>query len=158
MPSTLLDIGSCKNKILRLFSQSDEIKELLLGDQASAANADSLLFANLFPYLYFDKSQTQEAAFLCVEADIPKLPSATVKNLKITIWAYCHTSFMSCQKAGLEGTRIDMLADLADRLLDGSRDFGIGMLRLESSSYFRPGDLYYGRKLVYTVPEFRTKG
>ena len=89
---------------------------------------------------------------------MPILSSGTVKDLKIIVLAYCHKDIMKYSKKGYYGTRVDILADMVERKLRDSYDFGIGKPKLISVTNFFPNNKYYGRQLVYNVPEFKVKG
>lgn len=151
------DIGVYKNNLISIFQSSPDICELMLGKNYSENDVDKMVYTQLFPYLYVDETQTEVLPYLCVEIDIPRIATATIKDVKIVIWAYCHKDCMKYTKKGYLGTRADILADMVERLLHDSRDFGIGKLRLESVSYMFPNNKYYGRQLIFTIPDFSTK-
>lgn len=75
--------------------------------------------------------------------------------MKVIIWAYCHKTIMEYRRKGFNGTRIDILADMIERQLRDSNKFGIGKLKLESSTYFFPNREYYGRQLIFFMPDFK---
>ena len=65
---------------------------------------------------------------------------------------------MQYEKDGYLGTRPDILADMIERKLHASSQFGIGQLRLESVTSNVLDNRYYGRQMLFTVPDFKTKG
>ena len=156
--TVLKDIGSCKQKLLTAFVNSDEICELLFDKKPyTEDDVEGLMYTQIFPYLYTDETQTQTLTYLCFEVDVPKLSSGTVKDMKIIVLAYCHKEVMEYQKKGYYGTRVDILADMVERKLRDSYDFGIGKPELISVTNFFPNNKYYGRQLIYNVPEFFIK-
>lgn len=162
--TVLKDIGSCKQKLLTAFVNSDEICELLFNKQPyTEDDVENLMYTQVFPYLYTDETQTETLTYLCFEVDIPpsstgKVSSSTIKDMKMIIFAYCHKDIMRYSKKGYYGTRVDILADMVERQLRDSYDFGIGKPELISVTNFFPNNKYYGRQLVYNVPEFKIKG
>ncbi len=118
-------------------------------------DVENLIYSQIFPYLYVDDTQTEVLSYLCVEVDIPRIPTNTVKDMKLIIWAYCHKNGMRYSKKGYIGTRADILADMVERQLRESDKFGIGKLQLMSCSYFSPNKEYYGRQLIYNMPDFK---
>jgi len=60
-----------------------------------------------------------------------------------------------CGNLGLDpsdcGTRIDVLADKIDYLLNGSEEMGFGKMELVTSPPFTPAEKFLGRMLVYHV-------
>lgn len=156
--SILRDIGIYKDKLISAFTGSRDVTEILLGENAGETPAEELLFTRIFPYLEMDESKPEELSYLCLEADIPSAPSRMVKNLRITVWAYCHKNCLNYSRAGYAGTRADQLADAAERALRNLQDLGMGNLRLESASYLSPaGSKYYGRQMIFTVSDLKVK-
>ena len=158
----LYDIGSCKQELFSSFINDPDICELLFDKQPyTDDDREKLFYSQIFPYLYVDDTQDETLTYLCYEIDIP--PSSdkrggTIKNMKMIISAYCHKEIMRYNKKGYYGTRVDILADMVERKLRDSYDFGIGKPELISVTNFFPNNKYYGRQLVYNVPEFKVKG
>lgn len=168
MSTTVLkDIGLLKNRLIPLFLNSNDIMEILLGEgytQEQVWGTDGndedlgIVYKQIFPHLYIDETQTNVLSYLCFEVDIPKVPTSTIKNMKIIIWAYCHKSSMRYSKKGYLGTKADILADAVERALSDSQKLGIGKLQLDSATYLSTTNTqYYGRQLIFTVPDFKVK-
>lgn len=157
--TVLKDIGSCKQKLLASFVNSDEICELLFNKKPyTEDDVGNLLYNQIFPYLYVDDAQDKTLAYLCFEVDVPRTSSGTVKDMKLIVWAYCHKDIMEYSKKGYYGTRVDILSDMVERKLRDSYDFGIGKIELTSLTNFFPNDKYYGKQMIYNVPDFMVKG
>lgn len=157
--TVLKDIGSCKQRLLTALVKNEDICELLFNKKKyTEDDVENLMYTQIFPYLYTDETQTETLAYLCFEVDIPRCSSGTVKDMKIIIWAYCHKDIMKYSKKGYYGTKVDILADMVERQIRDSYDFGIGKPELVSVTNFFPNNKYYGRQLVYNIPEFKVKG
>ena len=157
--TVLKDIGSCKQELLTAFVNNEDICELLFNKKSyTEEDIENLVYSQIFPYLYADETQTESRAYLCFEVDIQKCSSETIKDLKIIIWAYWHKDIMKYHKKGYCGTKVDILADMVERQIRDSYNFGIGKPQLVSVSNFFPNNKYYGRQLVYDVPDFKIKG
>ena len=158
----LYDIGSCKQELFSSFINDPDICELLFNKEPyTDDDREKLFYSQIFPYLYVDDTQDETLTYLCYEIDIPPSSdktSGTIKNMKIIIFAYCHKEIMRYNKKGYYGTRVDILADMVERKLRDSYDFGIGKPELISVTNFFPNNKYYGRQLIYNVPEFKVKG
>lgn len=163
----LKDIGLLKNRILPILLNSNDVMEILLGvgythEQVwgTAGNEEDcgILFKQVFPYLYMSDIQSDHLSYVCFEVDIPRMPSNTIKEIKIIIWAYCHKNSMRYSKADYTGTKADILADAIEREFRSSLNFGIGRLNLDSITYLTPSNSqYYGKQLIFTVPDFKVK-
>lgn len=159
----LYDIGSCKQEMFSSFINDPDICELLFDKKPyTDDDREKLFYSQIFPYLYVgdEDQQTQDKmlSYLCYEVDVPRISSGTIKDLKLIVWAYCHKGVMKYNKKGYYGTRVDILADMVERKLRDSYDFGIGKPELISVTNFFPNNKYYGRQLIYNVPEFKVKG
>lgn len=163
----LKDIGLIKNRILPLLLNSNDVMEIILGkgytNEQVWGNDDNdedygIVYRQVFPYLYIDDTQTEVLSYLCYEVDVPRIPTGTIKEMKIIVWAYCHKDCMKYSKKGFLGTRADILADAVERVLCDSNKFGIGKLHLDSVTYLNSVNKeYYGRQLIFTVPDFKAK-
>lgn len=163
----LKDIGLIKNRILPLLLNSNDVMEIILGkgytNEQVWGNDDNdedygIVYRQVFPYLYIDDTQIEVLSYLCYEVDVPRIPTGTIKEMKIIVWAYCHKDCMKYSKKGFLGTRADILADAVERVLCDSNKFGIGKLHLDSVTYLNSVNKeYYGRQLIFTVPDFKAK-
>ena len=154
--SILKDMGSYKNNLITAFQNSEDICELLFDKQPyTKDDVQNLPYSQIFPYLYVDDAQTGATSYICVDVDMPKIPTNAIKDMKVCIWAYCHKQHMQYAKDGYVGTRADILADMIERRLRESDRFGIGKPQLTSVEHFFPNDKCYGKLLTYTIPAFK---
>lgn len=156
---TLKDIGVYKNRILTNIIKSDDICELILGDKydSNKDNEDidtKLIYKNVFPYLYVDDTQTTAETYVCVEASVPRTHDFTYKDMQIDVLCYCHKDIMKYSKKGYMGTRADIIADMVDRLLNSSNNYGVGRLKLKSATPASVSKTHYGWHMIYTCAEF----
>lgn len=160
--SVLKDIGSCKQSLYSSFINDPDICELLFDKKPyTDDDKEKLFYSQIFPYLYVDETQDETLTYLCFELDIPPSSdksSSTIKNMKMIVLAYCHKDIMQYSKEGYCGTRVDILADMVERKLRNSYDFGIGKPELISVTNYFHNNKYYGRQLVYNIPQFKIKG
>lgn len=156
--SILKDIGKYKKTLLSTLISSSDICELLFNKaNYTEDDVDNLVYTQIFPYLYIDGTQTEVLSYLCFEVDVPRVPTKTIKNMQLIVWTYCHKDTMKYTKKGYFGTKADILADMVERQLRESDQFGIGKLQLISCTTFCPKNEYYGRKLIYNIPDFKIK-
>lgn len=174
MTETIIkDMGSYKNGFLSPILNSDDIKDIMLvGEEYSddmwyGVDDDDygIVYRQIFPYLYIDETQTKVNTYICFETDIPRIPTETIKDMKLIVWCLCHKRCMKYSKKGYSGTRVDILADAIERTLyqseidsqnKGKAKFGIGKLHLDSVTYMAPQNKeYYGRQMIFTVPDFK---
>ena len=151
------DIGDYKNALLSMVIQSDDILSAMYTDK-KVESLSSLIYKQIFPYLYVDDTQTDVLSYICIEADIPRIPTGTTKTAQLSVWAYAHKECMQCDNHS--GTRVDVLCDYLDRVImdeKNRKQFGIGRPQLISVNHFYPQNKYYGRQLIYNIPDFKVK-
>lgn len=152
---TLKDLGRYKYRLQTAILDSEDICETMLGkDYNKEIVSEELMYEYIFPYLYVDETQTDTKSYICFEVDVPRTSNFSYKDMKIIVWCYSHKGIMNYKHTGYLGTRSDILSDMVDRLLNSSRDYGIGRLKLESATYFMPSSKFYGRQLIYSCSEF----
>lgn len=152
---TLKDIGAYKNRLLTTIVRSEDVCELILGENYDKTDVDEkLIYKNIFPYLHVDDTQTSVETYVGIEVSVPRTQDFTYKDMKVDIWCYCHKDIMKYSKKGFLGTRADILSDIVDRMLNSSNDYGIGRLKLQSCVPITVSKFHYGRHLTYTCAEF----
>lgn len=154
--SILKDMGDYKTSLLSAILGSEEICELLLNKNPyTETDVKNLVYTQVFPYLYRDEANTEVKNYLCMEVDVSEIPTNTIKNLKLIIWVYSHKDDMEYSKKGYSGTKPDILADMLERQLRNADGLGLGKLHLQSVTHFSPGDMYYGKRMIYKIPAFK---
>lgn len=165
MAETLLEcIGLYKHQLISYFINSPDILELMLGEgytqedvfgNGLSTNNTGIIYNQIFPYLYFDNTQTSVKSYLCIDVDIPKIPTNIIKDINLIIWIYCHKDCMQYSKEEYLGIRYDILSHMVEKQLRNSDKFGIGKLNLESATHMTLNSSYYGRQLIFTIPNFK---
>ena len=138
MSQILKDIGTCKSAIINSFLDDTEIMEVMLGKKFTDEQVENIVYNQVFPYLYIDETQTETKTYICCEVNVPRIPTNTIKDMTITIWVFCHKDIMKYSKKGYRGTRTDILADMIERNLRDSDEFGIGKVHLDSVTCISP--------------------
>ena len=110
--SLLKDIGVCKEKLSFSFLDSPEICELMIGKKNySEEEVHNLIYKQIFPYLYIDDTQTEVMTYICLEVDIPRIPTHTIKNVQVIIWICSHKEDMKYSKYGYLGNTVQEILD-----------------------------------------------
>lgn len=121
-----------------------------LAKEGEAAPADTAR-QRIFPYR-FTQFPLQEPD-CCVGVDVitAKSETASICTNQLSLWICCHKSLFA---GDAYETRADRLAAEADRLLNGSAEFGIGRLQWEGMQLYEPTPEYYGYLLQYSASGF----
>ena len=164
MDKTLIDqIVEYPAKVIHKLGTDATIASLLTNDpdiDMSSDEADDIFDKYLYDYGYIDDSATESRAYICVEAEAAKSPTAAVQNMKLYITVVCNKRFMSLDPTkfpGLIGNRRDNIVRYVDKVLGGADLFGIGKMQLESVRTVSAPVGYTARELTYKVADFKTK-
>ena len=159
MSKTMLkDIGLYKNRLISsLLKNSDICDAIVMKDFYNETDIDNLTYTQVFPYLYVDDTQKEVLPYMCIEVNIPRIPTNTIKDMQVIMWVYSHKECMRYSKKGYLGTRVDILSDMITQELMDSDKFGIGKLTLQSVRYIFPNNKYYGRELIFNTSDFKIK-
>lgn len=155
--TVLKDIGIYKNRLLSHFlSNTDFCDVMLQKKDYTDDDIDNLMYSQLFPYLYVDGTQTEVMPYVDIEI-VMNAGSGTVKNMLLYVDTFAHKDCMVCNQKGYLGNRCDILADIIERSLHDCKDFGIGRFQLLSVGYLNVSSDYYGRRMIFSVPDFLSK-
>jgi hypothetical protein len=119
--------------------------------------ADTVFDKYLFDYDYVDGTTEEAAAYICVEAELPGIPTRSIKNMKLYVKVVCHKKYMKIDTSkfnGLIGNRRDNITRYVDNLLNGSDVFGIGELSLVDCRTAPAPAGFAARELSYVVSDF----
>lgn len=123
--------------------------------------ADEVFDKYLFDYGYVDNTTTEARAFVCVEAEVTKVPTPTVQDLQLYVTVICHKHFMKIDPSaftGVIGNRRDNLVRDIDKILNGSDVFGIGELTLSAVRTIPSPAGFTAREMTYKIADFANKG
>ena len=150
-------------KALQKIGTDKTVVSLLTNDPSidmDGDKADTVFERNLFDYNYVDSTTTEATAYICVEADLANIPTATIKDMRLYIRVICHKEFMDIDPAkfkGMIGNRRENLTRYVDKLLSGSDMFGIGKLQLLSCRAAPAPTGFAARELTYKISDFKDK-
>lgn len=164
MANTFLDeLAEYPVKALQKIGTDETIVQLLTDNplvDMESDEADSVFDKYLFDYGYVDGTAEEASAYICVEAEVTKNISSTMKDMRLFVTIYCHKDFMHIDATkfkGLSGNRRENLTRFVDNLLNGSDIFGVGELTLLSARVVPAPVGFAAREMTYRVPDFREK-
>lgn len=132
----------CSNEaIVRLLSQQDD---------PQVPNYD-LPYTQIYPFEYVPETEDKGRSFICFEVDIHKVENKTFYIPVIYVWVIVHKGSLRTKDKRL---RLDELTVEVNKILNGSRYFGLGAVELDSTEGFHPTVDYLGRVLVYYAADF----
>ncbi len=156
---TTKERGIYKTRIVNALLQSDNIKDIILGDTSGLTQTDILTkFKNhVNSHLFIDETIKDTSTYIFFEVFMPQL-RPQVKTTKILMYAICHRDILeNYTKEGYFGNRADILSEMIEEtLLDSDivKKFGIGDISLDNVDIYN-SVTFYGCIMTFNVSNFR---
>lgn len=154
------ELGTFKENIHAALFQSENIRELLLGDTSGMSNKEirNAFKEQVKSHLFIDDTITEAKTFIFYDVHFSYMGS-NVKSCEVVMYLISHRSILDdYAKEGYHGNRPDILAQMIEDLLinddDIVNEFGIGRLKLDSVDFYN-SNRFYGRIMIFEVPNFR---
>lgn len=156
---TTKERGIYKTRILNAMLQSDNIKDIVLGDTSEMQSKEIMTkFKNhVNSHLFIDETIKDTSTYIFFDVIMPKM-RPQVKSIQVLIYAICHRDILeNYNKEGYYGNRADILSEMIEEtLLDSNivKKFGIGDLELDNVDIYN-STTFYGCIMSFSVHNFR---
>lgn len=150
----LCEFFDYKNLLMeQLCSDSDIVRMVTANDEAAVPN-HGLPYTQFFPFEYVPETVDEAKTFICFDVDIVAVPNKTTYIPVMYVWVFTHKSKL---RADGGGCLLDKLSVSINKILNGSRYYGLGPLKLDSVRRFVPITNYLGRCLTYYAKDFNQR-
>lgn len=158
-------VGEMKELLLQKIMLDPEIMKIVENQEDIQIPNKKLIYKQIVPYK--KKMQTQVDAQSIIAFEIVPGEAATpaARDYVLNIWVMVHDDLMRfdaevANRLGINdrGTRLDVLADKIDYLINGDKSLGFGRLHFEGAPIFDASEYYHGRQLVYTIEGWNRYG
>lgn len=147
----LEELYDYKNLMMKSFCTDEKIVKYVTGkDDATVPNHD-LPYSQIYPFEFVPETVNEGKTFICFDVDIVSVPNKTFYVPVLYVWVFTHKSRLRAQDGGV---LLDKLAAAVNELMNGSRYYGLGEMRLDSVRRFTPITDYLGRVLTYYTKDF----
>lgn len=140
-----------KNELMKDICSNPTIVKLLTENNNPDVPNHVLPYTQVYPYEFVPETVSEARSFICFDVDIMKAPNKTYYYPVLYIWPFTHKSKFRTKDGKV---LIDELSSVLDDMLNGSRYFGLGDLKLHSVQRFVPIADYLGRVLTYYATDF----
>ena len=119
-------------------------------------NSDSTLIPSqlphniVFPYSKIIDKTTNVGVYICFDLRVPRVIGRTFSDFYIDIYIIAHERRLKTDF----GLITDLIASEIDKLINGSKCFGLGRVELKSLEPFSPAEKFYGTALIYRTVDF----
>lgn len=150
-----------KSEVISRICGFQPVIGLLIDDANVDIDSDEAYTAmeqNIYDYNYIDGVVKRSDAFIMVDADMIAAMTGTMNAWEVYVQVVCEKNYVALDSKkfkGWKGNRLDNLTYQIDKLLNGTRIFGIGRLTLQSCTTAVVPDSFSSKMLTYRVEEFR---
>ena len=149
-----MDLGELfdyKNKLMEDLCKNPEIVRLVTENKDATVPNHQLPYTQLYPFEFVPETVSEARTFICFDEDIVSVPNKTYYLPVVYVWIFTHKSKLHMPEGGV---LLDKLSIEVSKMLNGSRFYGLGQLKLESVGRFVPITDYLGRVMVFTAVDF----
>lgn len=150
----LEELYDYKNRLMKDICSDADVIQLVTGNANAAVPNRKMPYTQVFPYEYIPDTVDDGKTYICFDVDVTGTPNDTTYSLVLYVWVLMHKSAMH-PKTG--GCAIDNIIIAINKLLNGSRYYGLGELKLEHVRRFKPALDYHGRALTYSTRDFNMR-
>lgn len=140
-----------KNQLINDMLTNEVIVKLIADGNDRPMEASELMYSQVFPYEFVPDVTEHGQTFVCCEVDIKEVIDKTFLVAAVYIWVFTHKSLIRLPEGGV---RTDKLASEITKVINGSRDYGLGELELQSVRRFSPIGNYQGRILTFYARDY----
>ena len=134
-----------KNQLMKDLLTNETIIKLV-NDEATLETASDLAYTQIFPCEYVPETIQDGYTFICFDVDIQSSSTKLYYAPVIYVWVFSHRSTLRLPEGGV---RTDKLCSEICKAMNGSRNYGLGELRLYSCKRFAPITDYQGKVMTF---------
>jgi len=119
-----------KRQLATMFINDDRMVELI--NNAEVKTPEDLMYKNIFPFIRIPEAPDEQLSYLCYRVYMPQVYSSNMffQKLVVEVYAISHQGVMVTDEGA---TRIDLLAEEIENILNYSTEFGKKPLELISN-------------------------
>lgn len=140
-----------KNLLMKELCSNEAIVRLVTNNEEATVPNHDLPYTQIFPFEFVPETVDSAKTIICFDVDVVQVPNKTFYMPVLYLWVFTHKSLLRLSDGGL---LLDTLSQEIDRMLNGSRYFGMGELDLQSVLRFVPVLDYQGRVLSYSTRDW----
>ncbi len=143
-----------KNLLMKQLCSNADLVHLVTNNENAVVPNHGLPYSQIFPYEYIPETTDTAKTYVCFDADIVSVPNKTVYIPVVYVWVFAHKSRLRLKEGGCI---LDKMAVVVNKMLNGSRYYGLGELKLDSVRRFYPIRDYLGRCLTYFAKDLNKR-
>lgn len=150
--ANLEEFTTYKQTLMKAICTSEPIVKLLKSDlDDESITGRDMRYSRIFPYNYVPLTIERATTFVCFTVTAPNVRNDYISDLYLSVYVFTHQDIMRTEN----GMRTDLLVSEIDKLLNGSTDYGLGKVSLQSCDVMAvPCRGYSGLCTIYKVKDF----
>lgn len=163
--SNLNEISKMKLRIMNLLMMDADVMKIVENQAEVALPNVHMRYTQIVPWKKKMDTQIDAQSIIAFEVAPGESVNAAVRDYTLYVWVMVHDSLMKFDdevgaslKLPDRGTRLDVLADKVDYLLNGDEKLGFGELVFHGAPLVDVSDYYHGRMLTYTIKGWNRHG
>ena len=151
----LIDISSYKLDLIKDLIASETILTGIDSQQADIHSPDDYIYKNIYPFAYLPDTETKSDTFILFFVDLPNInrQNPTFADIRLTIWVLVHKDRQQMKEQN--ASRADYLGEEIRKMLDGSKNYGYGVLDLVASREVILNEKYVYRELIFRTVDMK---
>lgn len=149
----LEELYDYKNLLMKQICSNETIVKLVTNNPDAKVPNHGLPYTQVYPYEFVPETVDEGRTYICFDLDIVNVSNKTYYEPVLYIWVFTHKSLLR-SKGGRGGCLLDDLCLEINKMLNGSRYYGLGTLDLRNLRRFAPITDYLGRVLSYQALDF----
>lgn len=163
--SNLNEISAMKLRIMNLLMMNADVMKIVENTADISLPNTSMLYTQIVPWKKKMDTQMDAQCVIAFDVSPGNAANSAVRDYTLYVWVMVHDSLMKFdEEVGTaldlpdRGTRLDVLADKVDYLLNGADKLGFGELVFHGAPLVDVSDYYHGRMLTYTIQGWNRHG
>ena len=146
--NTLMGEILTNERIIYLLSPEDENGDKIY----TIDNAGEMAYKYVWPSEYIPETMHDGGTFICFDVDVQLVPNKTFYQPTLYVWVFAHRSRLRLPSGG--GVRTDAICTEINKMINGSRRYGLGELNLYAIKRWAPLMDYQGKMMTYHAVDF----
>lgn len=163
--NNLNEISAMKLHIMNHLMMNADIMKIVEDRADIVLPNTSMRYTQIVPWKKKMSTQMEAQSVVAFEINLGEAVNPAVRDYILYVWVMVHDSLMVFDDAVGKrlqmpdrGTRLDILADKVDYLLNGDEQLGFGELKAYGSSIVDVSEYYHGRMLTYKIHGWNRHG
>lgn len=141
----LQDLYDYKNQMMKDLLENEAIVKLI-DENATLETAPSLAYKQVFPCEYLPDTVEEGKTYICFDVDVQEALNSTFIIPSLLVWVFTHRSKLRLPEGGV---RTDKLCSEICKAVNGSKEYCLGELNLNSVKRFAPMTDYQGKVMTF---------